>query len=205
VLNTAFLLIGFLVTLFTLSINLPTIKDNGTTEVKGVKIDSQPIPYYPAPTLKDEPALVLSDTNSSPPNSDKPTSAPVPTEAIPEKQVQTQNPVDFIMNQINSYRIANGLFAFESHSAVCGFAEIRLNELQNSFSHSGFDQRLQNGTFPYPGFSSVAENIADSSSYTNVFEMWQNSRGHNQNLLSDLKYACVARSGRLYVFESWSP
>lgn len=217
-LNALALLTGFVITIVTL---MPPTSLPKQTEVEGIKIASQPKVYYPNLAEEDEKPAVLAQTNETqdeinnqeekeltptptPTSSPLPTSTPTPT---PEEATSelSQEPANFIMNQINSYRTANGLPVFEAHPEVCSFAQVRLNEIQNGFNHEGFNERLQNGTLPYSSFSQVAENIADASSYTQVFEMWKNSSGHNQKLLSSMQHACVAGSGRLYVFESWTP
>lgn len=228
-LNALALLTGFIITIVTL---MPPTSLPKQPETEGIKIASQPKVYYPNLAEEDEKPTVLAQTNETqdeinnqeekeltptlsepeavpsrrptPTLSPPPTSTPTPTPRE-ETNVLSQEPTNFIMNQINSYRTANGLPAFETHSEVCSFAQVRLNEIQSGFNHEGFNERLQNGTLPYSSFSQVAENIADAPSYTQVFDMWKNSSGHNQKLLSSMQYACVAGSGRLYVFESWTP
>jgi len=132
----------------------------------------------------------------------------IPTIQPMQQTAQTQNNNTagvLILAQINDYRTQNGLVPFLEDKSVCDFAGTRVNEVVSDFSHYGFDQRVQTNSLPYPSYSKVTENIASTANYTAVFDLWKNSPGHNENLLSNTKFACVQSEGKYFVFESWGP
>lgn len=110
-----------------------------------------------------------------------------------------------LFNQINTYRQENGLPSFSYNQIVCDFAITRAQELINDFSHRGFRTRIDSGTLPYSDYSHVAENIADTDTPKRAFELWHNSPGHNENMLSGASYGCIGNIGRLYTLELWEP
>ena len=126
----------------------------------------------------------------------KPTSAPTTT---------SDSVKDFIMNAINDYRRSQGLSSVRTDSYTCDFAKIRAKEISTSFNHDGFRNRINNKTLPYPGYSSITENIAMTSNYQNVVNMWINSSGHAENMRKDTPFVCVERYGNYYAYEGWKP
>ena len=77
----------------------------------------------------------------------------------------------------------------------------RLHEIQNDFSHSGFQSRLGNGAFNQLNYASIAENIfAGSNEPAAVVEAWRNSSGHNQNMLGEFSWGCGQVEGSKAVF-----
>lgn len=110
-----------------------------------------------------------------------------------------------IMTAINSYRQSKGLSPANTDHNTCAFARTRAAEIAGSFSHDGFTQRIQNKTLPYPTYSSVTENIAQTKDPNKVVSLWINSPGHEKNLTADTPYICVESSGSYYAMEGWKP
>jgi uncharacterized protein YkwD/ribosomal protein L37AE/L43A len=80
-------------------------------------------------------------------------------------------------NKFNQYRQSKGLPPLEFTDDLNRVAELRLKELHTDFSHNsagGYNRHL-------------AENIAESTGFlsnSDALKMWQNSPGHNANMLN---------------------
>lgn len=179
--------------------------------------DSDPTPK---PTIK--PVQTARPIFASSP---KPTSSPIPT----LKPIQTASPKplvtttpkpsatpttadltylqkqDYIIKEINAYRASNGLSPIKKDPYTCGFAKTRSQEITTDFSHSGFRERINNRSLPYPGYSLITENIAMTSDYKRVVPMWINSSGHALNMRRDTPFVCVEFTGRYFAYEGWKP
>jgi len=94
--------------------------------------------------------------------------------------------VDDYANKLNQYRLSKGLNAFEFTDDLNGVAELRLKELYTNFSHYSAGNYNEH----------LAENIAMSTGFlsnSDALLMWQNSPGHNANMLdSSYKYTGYA-------------
>ncbi len=110
-----------------------------------------------------------------------------------------------VMAAINSYRKSKGLSPANADTKACAFARTRAAEIAGNFSHDGFTLRIQNKTLPYPSYTTVTENIAQTNDPNNVVPLWINSPGHEKNLTADTPYVCVESSGSYYVMEGWKP
>lgn len=141
----------------------------------------------------------------------KPTKPVLPTK--PEKQTvpatesadQSGDPMSFIMSEINKYRSSNGLSHVQTSDETCSFAATRASEIVANFSHDGFQSRIDSKTLPYASWSSVTENIAMTSKYTEVVSMWINSPGHAANMRQDTPFVCVHQSGNYYAYVGMKP
>lgn len=110
------------------------------------------------------------------------------------------------MNAINDYRRSKGMYAVKPDRYTCDFAKIRAKEIATTgFDHSGFQNRISNRTLPYPSYHLVTENLAMTSNYQNVVNMWINSPGHAVNMQKDTPYICVADYSNYYAYEGWRP
>lgn len=141
-----------------------------------------------------------------------PTSTPVSVYIPTLTSVPAQAPVpsgnsvtDFIMNAINDYRRSKGLSAVSADGNTCSFASTRAQEIAANFNHDGFTNRLNSETLPYPSYSMVIENIAMTSNYQDVVNIWINSPSHAAKMEKDIPYVCVQNSGNNYVYEGWKP
>jgi uncharacterized protein YkwD len=109
------------------------------------------------------------------------------------------------MNAINVYRSSQGLSSVQADKNTCDFAATRAQEIVGNFNHDGFQNRINTHTLPYPSYHMVTENIAMTSNYQDVVNMWINSPGHAANMRADTPYVCVAKSGNYYAYEGWKP
>ncbi|MDE2026531.1 MAG: hypothetical protein KGJ07_08650, partial [Patescibacteria group bacterium] len=100
---------------------------------------------------------------------------------------------------------SRGLAQVVSNSLTCDFAKTRALEITTDFSHAGFRNRLDNHSLPYANYSLVTENIAETSDYTKVVDLWANSPGHAANMRADTPYVCVEYNGNFYAYEGWKP
>lgn len=150
----------------------------------------------------------ITPTPTTKPAKSTPTSTP---NTEPETNKTTENNIRIsalgnaaiLTNRINSYRQEQGLSPFLANETVCNFALVRVQELKSNFSHEGFRQRIDNNTLPYPDYSHIAENIADTDTPERAFELWRNSPGHNENMLYPSTFGCIGNIGRLYTLEIW--
>lgn len=139
------------------------------------------------------------------------TPTPVPTIVVSTGPtlVPTSQPVNnvqvFIMQAINDYRHANGLGSVTTNDLTCSFASLRAQEISLNFSHDGFSSRLNSHSLPYPSYSLVTENIAETGNYHDVVTLWANSPGHAANMRADTPYICVEQNGNYYAMEGWKP
>jgi uncharacterized protein YkwD len=108
---------------------------------------------------------------------------------------------DFMMGQINDYRLSQGKGSIQTDYYTCSFAEKRAKEIAASFNHSGFNT----SSLPYPSYSIAVENISNASDYTKVVSLWINSPAHASNLLADITYGCVGWYETFYAFEGYKP
>lgn len=133
------------------------------------------------------------------------TRTPTPTKSQPLAAPVTSSAQGFIMNAINDYRKSQGLSEVKIDKYTCDFAKTRAQEITSAFNHNGFRERIDGKSLPYPGYSSVTENIAMTSDYKKVVEMWINSSGHAENMRKDTPFVCVEQSGNYYAYEGWKP
>lgn len=114
---------------------------------------------------------------------------------------ENQDVTLYIMNAINEYRTSQGLSKVEPDSNTCSFAKIRAQEVSQNFNHTGFRERIDNKTLPYPSYQFVTENIAQTLDYKRVVQNWINSPGHAENMRKDTPFVCIEKHGSYYVYE----
>jgi uncharacterized protein YkwD len=140
-----------------------------------------------------------------------PTAAPTGVPAFPTVTLQPTAVLlgdykkEYIMNAINEYRRSRGLSEVKTDPYTCSFAKERAREISVYFNHDGFSQRVANKSLPYPGYSLITENIAMTSDYKRVVELWINSKGHAENMQKDTPFVCVESYGNYYAYEGWRP
>lgn len=159
------------------------------------------LPLSPTVTLTPSPTQVLTPTLTLTPS---PTSTPSPT---PQAILGTQDDAvkNYIMEGINAYRKTFGLAEVKTDSYTCDFAKVRAREISTSFNHTGFRDRINSSTLPYPSYSQITENIAMNSNYRNVVPSWIASSGHAENIRKDTPFVCVEKYGNYYAYEGWKP
>lgn len=188
----------YLMLLITLAIS-SIIQIDGVQGIPASRKSFQPTSSI-QPTIISK-AEVLSEKIILPPT---PSIIPKPGQ-IWSKPVIALSKEDNIINEINNYRISKGLSPTKKEQFVCGFAKLRSIEISGNFNHDGFTNRINNKSIPYPSYSLITENMANTGYYKDVVNMWMNSPSHAANMEKDTLYACVGNSGNFYVYESWKP
>lgn len=146
----------------------------------------------------------LSPTPS--PNSTKPVSSPVQSPSpIPSPVLESalDDIQIYIISEINDYRKSQGLGEIAVDPNTCSYANTRAKEILADFSHKGHEQRIDSKNLPYPSWSLVTENIAMTSDYKQVVDLWIKSSGHAENMRRDTPYVCVERYDKYYAYEGW--
>jgi uncharacterized protein YkwD len=120
------------------------------------------------------------------------TEPPITTSPIVTEPPATDSDVaNAILTLVNNYRAQNNLPALQLNDGLNQAAQIRAQELLQSFSHTRPDGRsfysvLEDLNISY---SYAAENVAyglnQYSTAQEVFNGWINSEGHRANILSD--------------------
>ena len=207
-LSMTFFLLGISLLIFELSPLRTPISSVAAGHEEVLSVSSQ----------KPQPSESLTPTNTPVPTNTptptifiQPTSTPTPTptpqtlESTEIKQTGNPSVQEFIMQEINNYRITQGLSKVTTDSQTCSFARIRVEEVSASFNHDGFRSRIDSNSLPYPTYSKVTENIAMNSDYTKVVESWINSSGHAENMRQDTPFVCVEQKGNYFVYVGWRP
>ena len=112
---------------------------------------------------------------------------------------------DYILGKINEYRASQGVSAVSPNLETCSFARTRAGEILSNFNHDSFTQKINLNTLPYPSYSLVTENIAMTSNYQDVANIWINSGPHAEILRKDTPFICVEQNGNYYAYEGWKP
>lgn len=139
---------------------------------------------------------------------------PTPTQKITQTEVsspsagqstQTDDIKSFLIDKVNDYRRSQGLDEVKMDPNTCDFAKIRAEEIVTNFNHDGFRNRIESKTLPYNDYSEVTENIAMTSNFQEVVDLWINSPGHAANMRKNTPYVCIEKSGNYYAYEGWRP
>lgn len=123
------------------------------------------------------------------------------------KRYQEQIPADEtdVETEINTFREEQGLEPLGRWEPLCDFAKIRVYEIKEDFSHSGFEERTINF-----GEGSIYEQFCDKDNVKctkagenlakgyfdakEVVQGWADSPGHRKNMEGDYNVQCVAVS-----------
>lgn len=159
----------------------------------------------PTPTSTPTPQFTPTPTPTIKP---RPTPTSIPTPQLPialtqSSSVSLSSQEQAMIDGINAYRKSNGLPPVKPDSKTCSFAQTRAHELTSGFSHDGFTSRISAHTLPYPRYTEVTENIAQTQDPTQVVTMWINSPGHAENMRRDTPYVCVKGENGNYAYEGW--
>ncbi len=153
----------------------------------------------------------LISKNTTPISSPTPssTASPVPTKTSiqsPSQSLSDENSIQsYLLKEVNKYRSSKGLASVSMNTQVCDFAKTRAGEIASNFNHDGFSRKIESKTLPYSSYSEVTENIAMTSSSTDVVSIWINSSGHRANMEKDTPYVCIEKNGDYYAYEGWKP
>jgi uncharacterized protein YkwD len=159
-----------------------------------------PIIKTPTPTPKFI-SVILPTSPIIPSPNITPLPTPTPTTTPPT----TNTDASYLIGEVNRYRASQGLAFVQSSNDTCSFAETRAQEISSSFSHDGFNNRVNSKTLPYPSWSNVTENIAQTSNLQNVVPMWINSAGHAANMRQDTPFVCIKQNGSYFAYEGMKP
>lgn len=152
----------------------------------------------PTPKVSSTPTLTPSPTPTltpTPTQINLPSGSPSPT-AVSNESIKT-----YLMNEVNAYRRSQGLTEVTTDPYTCDFAKIRAKEISINFNHSGFNERVNSKTLPYPSYSKITENISMNSDYKRVVPGWIASSGHAQNMHADTPFVCIEKYGKYYAYE----
>jgi uncharacterized protein YkwD len=104
-----------------------------------------------------------------------------------------------LLSYINHYRASNRLKPISLDGKLALLAKGHSADMQRrgTLSHDRFDERFRRS-----GHTSCVENVGwNYGSAKELFEAWQNSRGHDQNMLSeDIRRAGISRIGSYITF-----
>lgn len=169
--------------------------------------DLSPTPLTLANSRKISPPIPTPTPVSSPVNkpSFTPTSvniSPAPTSSLVENSINIR---DYILERVNEYRVSQGLYKVQQDPYTCNFAKVRAEEISRSFNHDGFRRRIEENSLPYPSYSKITENIAMTSDYTQVVNLWIASSGHAENMREDTPYVCIGQVEKYFTYEGWRP
>ncbi len=162
-------------------------------EILRPTVTAAPSPLAPTPTEEAKPVVYV-----------PPTATPTQTPVI-MNVVSSGSGEQGMLDAVNRYRSSQGLAAVSEDGNTCAFANTRAGEVSGSFSHDGFQNRVNNHTLPYPSYHLVVENIAMNSNQDDVVNSWINSPTHAENLRANTQFACIGRSGDYYAYEAWQP
>lgn len=195
----------------------PEISPKQVFGVKAVvsKQQTKTVRISNTPTSIPKPSNTPTPTNSPTPTPTiSPTQTPVPTptptgtqetQGISVANVQEISHTGYILSKINEYRASKGTYAAVYNQETCSFARIRAGEISSNFNHDSFTQKISSNSLPYPSYSLVTENIAMTSNYQDVVDIWINSAPHAENMAKDTPFICVEQNGNYYAYEGWKP
>lgn len=165
--------------------------------------------YESAPPRLVEASNISQPTPQTPTSTPAYTLTPIPTIFPTKIQAATptiaQSSANFLLQQVNAYRMSLGLPQVSSNTQTCSFAAIRAREIVSNFNHDGFTSRISNHSLPYPGYQQVTENIALNSNSADVVPKWINSPGHAANMRADTPFVCIVQNGNYFAYEGWRP
>lgn len=102
---------------------------------------------------------------------------------------------DKLLSLVNEWRKENNLAPFTKSERLCKIAQIRLPEIKNNWSHSGFSLERFCDNKCY-----LAENLAkDYWNESEILEAWKHSASHSANLKIRLPYSCIVTDNQHIV------
>lgn len=110
-----------------------------------------------------------------------------------------------LFDLIQRFRFENNLKPYSKSDILCAFAEERLPEIQQNFSHDAFEERIENNSFTFY-YHGLAENlIKENGDEFQTFNGWLHSASHAANLKAPYTHSCVKcnQSTCIQVFGSF--
>lgn len=91
----------------------------------------------------------------------------------------------------NKWRLENSLNSYVKSELLCSFANKRLEEIKNDFSHDGFDSKSQDFLVATK-YDAIGENIArDYINEEKTLKGWLNSPSHLKTLSDPYTDSCL--------------
>jgi uncharacterized protein YkwD len=96
-----------------------------------------------------------------------------------------------MLTQIATYRHENHLPPLTTHDSLCRAAYVRISQIQENFSHTGFPEAMID-VYLSSYLTSTGENLSrDYLLPTQVLPAWLASASHKANLDADYTYHCL--------------
>lgn len=113
-------------------------------------------------------------------------------------KIYSQDPM-IIFDEVNNYRIENGLDALTWDTKLCAYANARAIEIENDYSHNGFITKGESILETIKA-EQIAENLAGSArTEQETLTDWSKSPAHNKTMLGNYTHSCVASNGQYVV------
>lgn len=92
---------------------------------------------------------------------------------------------------VNDWKINTSGIGYENNEVLCQQAGLRLKEVQNDWSHDGFNDNAEIAK-KTGGFSKVGENLARDYLYeSEILNEWLSSASHKKNLDDTYTHSCI--------------
>lgn len=148
----------------------------------------------PTPTSTSTPRI------SHPTPTLKPTKSPTPTPQPPTptpEPIQPESTGNSITDIVNDYRQDHNLSGLHADDDICDVAEARARQASREFSHDGFEAGVSR-----LAYSKAAENLwqGEPFSLERMINSWNDSPGHQRNLVGDYNFGCGARHHHTVAF-----
>jgi uncharacterized protein YkwD len=127
-----------------------------------------------------------------------PGSVQLPTpNASPTQRPSESTSVYDITATVNTYRVSHNRTPLLESTDICQVAQKRAIEADQNFSHSGFIEGVKDLSY-----QKAAENLWQGQPFSldTMIHSWDNSPGHQQNLIGDYNYGCGVRHGNTVAF-----
>lgn len=117
---------------------------------------------------------------------------------IPPKPLPTHEPVvipetteDELWELVNNWKKEKYGYKYRSNQVLCKYAELRVDEIQKDWSHSGIFSKEEAIRSELNGVK-IAENLSKGFRYEEyVLESWLNSPSHRMNLEDEYSRSCI--------------
>lgn len=104
---------------------------------------------------------------------------------------------DRVWKFVNEWRVKNKKDQFIESEVLCKYAQIRLNQIKDDWSHDGFKKSVVDYIYRESQFNDLGENLAkDFESISmdpsyDVLQSWIKSKSHKRVLEGNYTHSCV--------------
>lgn len=88
---------------------------------------------------------------------------------------------------VNTWREDNNLNQYIKDEVLCNYAESRISEIKNDWSHDGFKSMEKIDNFSWLGENLSKETFGENQ----TLQMWLESPEHRENLEKDFTHSCI--------------